>query len=127
MLALAGIAVNDTLVMVDFINRRRAAGSSLIEAVTESGTNRFRPIFLTSVTTFVGLTPLIFDPSIQAKFLIPMAVSLAFGVLFATGVTLFLVPCAVLAGDDLSRISQALSGWYLKPFKSPPASGENQD
>ena len=118
MLALAGIAVNDTLVMVDFINRRCAAGSSLLEAVAESGTNRFRPIFLTSVTTFVGLTPLIFDPSIQAKFLIPMAVSLAFGVLFATGVTLLLVPCAVLAGDDISRVCTSFSAWYTKPFKS---------
>ncbi|MDF1841765.1 MAG: efflux RND transporter permease subunit [Rubripirellula sp.] len=118
MLALAGIAVNDTLVLVDFINRRCAAGTSLFEAVAESGTSRFRPIFLTSVTTFVGLTPLIFDPSIQAKFLIPMAVSLAFGVLFATGVTLFLVPCAVLAGDDISRGCRSFSAWYATPFKS---------
>ena len=70
MLALAGIAVNDTLVMVDFINRRCAAGTSLFEAVADSGTSRFRPIFLTSVTTFVGLTPLIFDPSIQGILII---------------------------------------------------------
>ena len=126
MLALAGIAVNDTLVMVDFINRRCAAGSSLFEAVAESGTNRFRPIFLTSVTTFVGLTPLIFDPSIQAKFLIPMAVSLAFGVLFATGVTLFLVPCAVLAGDDMTRAFRSFSAWYTKPFKSPQTTTDGQ-
>ena len=126
MLALAGIAVNDTLVMVDFINRRCAAGSSLLEAVAESGTNRFRPIFLTSVTTVVGLTPLIFDPSIQAKFLIPMAVSLAFGVLFATGVTLFLVPCAVLAGDDISRSCRSFAAWYTKPFKSPQTTADRQ-
>ena len=126
MLALAGIAVNDTLVMVDFINRRCAAGNSLLEAVAESGTNRFRPIFLTSVTTFVGLMPLIFDPSIQAKFLIPMAVSLAFGVLFATGVTLFLVPCAVLAGEDLSRACRSFSAWYTKPFKSPMTTADRQ-
>ena len=118
MLALAGIAVNDTLVMVDFINRRCESGASLFDAVAESGTNRFRPIFLTSVTTFVGLTPLIFDPSIQAKFLIPMAVSLAFGVLFATCVTLFLVPCAVLAGDDVSRVCRSVWVWQTAPFKS---------
>lgn len=121
MLALAGIAVNDTLVMVDFINRRCDSGTSLSDAVAESGTNRFRPIFLTSVTTFVGLTPLIFDPSIQAKFLIPMAVSLAFGVLFATCVTLFLVPCAVLAGDDVSRICRSVWVWQTAPFKSQRA------
>ncbi|MEM6469379.1 MAG: efflux RND transporter permease subunit [Planctomycetota bacterium] len=118
MLALAGIAVNDTLVMVDFINRRRAEGIDLVDAALQSGVRRFRPIFLTSITTFVGLTPLIFDPSIQAQFLIPMAVSLAFGVLFATGVTLFLVPCAVLAGDDLGRAIRGTFSWYCKPFQN---------
>lgn len=118
MLALAGIAVNDTLVMVDFINRRRADGMALRDAALAAGVNRFRPIFLTSITTFVGLTPLIFDPSIQAQFLIPMAVSLAFGVLFATAVTLYLVPCAVMAGDDVTRAIRATTNWYWKPFQS---------
>lgn len=117
MLALAGIAVNDTLVMVDFVNRGRRNGVPLLESVIQSGVRRFRPIFLTSVTTFVGLVPLIFDPSIQGQFLIPMAVSLAFGVLFATAVTLFLVPCAILFGDDIGRGIKLSLNWYFQPFR----------
>jgi Cu/Ag efflux pump CusA len=74
----------------------------------------------------VGLAPLIFDPSIQAKFLIPMAVSLAFGVLFATGVTLVLVPCAVMVGDDVSRACRSVSKWYTKPFKSTQTTADRQ-
>ncbi|TWT54916.1 Multidrug resistance protein MdtB [Rubripirellula amarantea] len=116
MLALAGIAVNDTLVMVDFINRKQATGVSLLDAALEAGGKRFRPIFLTSITTFVGLLPLMMDDSIQAQFLIPMAVSLAFGVLFATGITLFLVPCAVMAGDDVGRRIKAIARWYMSPL-----------
>ena len=117
MLALAGIAVNDTLVMVDFINRRREDGADLLSAALEAGGRRFRPIFLTSVTTFMGLTPLMLDDSIEAAFLIPMAVSLAFGVLFATAVTLYLVPCAVMAGDDLRRGLLAVGRWYASPVR----------
>ena len=101
MLALAGISVNDTLVMVDYVNRRLTEGASLREAALDAGARRFRPILLTSVTTFVGLLPLLMDRSLQAQFLIPMAVSLAFGVLFATAVTLYLVPCSLLLGQDL--------------------------
>ena len=102
-LALAGISVNDTLVMVDYVNRRLAEGKSLREAALDAGARRFRPIMLTSVTTFVGLLPLLMDRSLQAQFLIPMAVSLAFGVLFATAVTLYLVPCSLLLGQDIRR------------------------
>ncbi|WP_261340241.1 efflux RND transporter permease subunit [Rhodopirellula sallentina] len=116
MLALAGIAVNDTLVMVDFINRRRASGVSLMDAALEAGGRRFRPIFLTSITTFVGLLPLMLDESIQAQFLIPMAVSLAFGVLFATAITLYMVPCAVLVGADLFEATKSLGRWYWTPL-----------
>lgn len=116
MLALAGIAVNDTLVMVDFINRRCAAGASLTDAALEAGGKRFRPIFLTSITTFVGLLPLMLDESIQAQFLIPMAVSLAFGVLFATAITLYMVPCAVLMGADFARALSAAARWYWNPL-----------
>jgi multidrug efflux pump subunit AcrB len=116
MLALAGIAVNDTLVMVDFINRRQAAGMSLLDAALEAGGKRFRPIFLTSITTFVGLLPLMMDDSIQAQFLIPMAVSLAFGVLFATTITLYLVPCAVMAGADIGNWLKAAWRWLYAPF-----------
>lgn len=121
MLALAGIAVNDSLVMVDFINRRRREGATLKEAAQEAGARRFRPIMLTSVTTFVGLLPLMMDRSLQAQFLIPMAVSLAFGVLFATIVTLFLLPCSLLLGDDIRRALSRLRSWYFRPFQAADA------
>lgn len=101
MLALVGVVVNDSLVLVDYINKKRAAGVSLIEAVHTAGGARFRPIILTSLTTFAGLTPLIFEKSTQAQFLIPMAVSLGFGILYATLVTLFLVPANYLVLEDL--------------------------
>lgn len=118
MLALAGVAVNDTLVLVDYINRRRASGCSLMDAALEAGVRRFRPIMLTSITTFAGLTPLMMDRSLQAQFLIPMAVSLAFGVLFATVITLYLVPCAMLAAEDIRRIFAKLKHWYFRPFRT---------
>ena len=94
--ALTGVVVNDSLVMVDFINRYRSEGNSIKDAVLEAGPRRFRPIFLTSLTTFVGLIPLILEKSTQAKFMIPMAVSLSFGVLFATAITLLLVPVSYI-------------------------------
>ena len=103
MLALAGVVVNDSLVMVDYINRRRDQGLTLRAAALEAGARRFRPIMLTSVTTFVGLVPLLMERSLQAQFLIPMAVSLGFGVLFATMITLYLIPCALLTAQDLGR------------------------
>ncbi len=116
MLALAGVAVNDTLVLVDYVNRRREQGVSLKEAALEAGVRRFRPIMLTSVTTFAGLLPLMMERSLQAQFLIPMAVSLAYGVLFATAVTLFLVPCAMLAAEDCRLWLVSFRDWYLRPF-----------
>jgi multidrug efflux pump subunit AcrB len=116
MLALAGISVNDTLVMVDYINRRRNEGATLREATLEAGSRRFRPIILTSVTTFAGLLPLMMDRSLQAQFLIPMAVSLAFGVLFATVITLYLIPCALLIADDFWKAITLFSSWYSRPF-----------
>jgi multidrug efflux pump subunit AcrB len=82
--------------MVDFINRYRSEGNTIMDAVLEAGPRRFRPIFLTSLTTFVGLVPLLFEKSTQAKFMIPMAVSLSFGVIFATVITLLLVPVGYL-------------------------------
>jgi multidrug efflux pump subunit AcrB len=90
--ALTGVVVNDSLLMIDFINRARREGMEARRAVVESGVRRFRPIMLTSITTFAGLTPLLLEKSLQAKFLIPMATSLAFGVLFATSITLILIP-----------------------------------
>ncbi len=118
-LALAGISVNDTLVMVDYVNRRRGEGATLATAALEAGAKRFRPIMLTSVTTFAGLMPLMMDRSLQAQFLIPMAVSLAFGVIFATSVTLYLVPCALLAADDVRRGLAVFRRWYARPFTDP--------
>lgn len=101
MVAVSGVVVNDNLVMVDYINRKRRAGVEMIQAIRESGAARFRPIVLTSATTFVGLAPLMLESSVQAQFLIPMAVSLAFGVLFATFVTLILVPSSYYILEDL--------------------------
>ena len=90
--ALSGIVVNDSLVMMDYINRNRLNGDGVFEAALNAGPVRFRAILLTSLTTFMSVLPLIFEKSIQAKFLVPMAVSLGFGVLFSTAVTLILVP-----------------------------------
>lgn len=92
MLALTGVVVNDSLVLVDYINKQLAKGMDRKEAVLSAGVRRLRPIMLTSLTTFVGLMPIIFDKSTQAQFLIPMGVSLGFGILFATFVTLVMVP-----------------------------------
>ena len=93
LIALAGVVVNDSLIMVDFINTARREGQDTITAVVESGVQRFRAIILTSLTTAGGLMPIMLEKSLQAKMVIPMAVSLAFGILFATVITLFLVPC----------------------------------
>ena len=104
MLALGGVVVNDSLVMVDYINRRRKKGVTGLEAARTSGAARFRPIILTSLTTFGGLYPLIRLESTHAQFLIPMAVSLGFGILFATCITLFLVPVNYLILEDLRNL-----------------------
>ena len=104
MLALSGVVVNDSLVLVDFVNRMRASGMPLQEAVRMAGAARFRAVMLTSLTTFCGLMPLIFEKSTQAQFLIPMAVSLGFGILFATLITLFIVPVNYLVLEDVGRL-----------------------
>ncbi len=90
--ALTGVVVNDSLIMIDFINRARRDGMDMRTAVIESGIRRFRPILLTSLTTFAGLTPLLLEKSLQARFLVPMATSLGFGVVFSTFITLILIP-----------------------------------
>jgi len=100
MVAVSGVVVNDNLVLMSYINGQREKGHSVFIAVCDAGKKRFRPILLTSLTTFVGLTPLILETSIQAQFLIPMAVSLAFGVLFATFISLLLVPATYLLLDQ---------------------------
>jgi len=104
MVALTGVVVNDSLILIDLINRERAGGASLSRAVIESGVRRFRPIMLTTATTFLGLTPMIFETSMQAQFLKPMAVSLAFGIVFATAITLVLVPALYRILEDLRVI-----------------------
>jgi len=100
MMALIGVVVNDSLVLVDFINKRRLAGEQLLTAVLTAGQSRFRPVMLTSLTTFIGLMPLLFEKATQAQFLIPMAVSLGFGIIFATFITLVLVPVNYLLVED---------------------------
>ena len=125
-LALAGVVVNDSLVMVDFINKRVRAGDDLRQAVIESGTRRFRPIFLTSITTFAGLMPLLFDRSLQAQFLIPMATSLAFGILFATAITLYLIPSSYIAAEDIRGLLGKAWVWWRYPSGKPQPPEEAQ-
>ncbi|MBA6362144.1 efflux RND transporter permease subunit, partial [Colwellia sp. BRX8-8] len=104
-LAAAGVVVNDSLVMVDYVNNARKSGVKLKDAVIHAGTKRFRAIMLTSITTFIGLVPIIFfEVSAQAQIVIPMAISLAFGVLFATIVTLVLIPSLYLIIEDMKKI-----------------------
>ncbi len=106
LVALAGVVVNDSLIMMDFINRARATGMGMREAVIESGTQRFRAIILTSFTTAVGLMPIMFETSVQAQSLVPMAISVSFGILFATLITLFLIP-------SLYVLQQNFLNWLL--------------
>ncbi len=101
--ALSGIVVNDSLILIDFINRAHRNGMTVVEAVMESGRSRFRPVLLTSVTTIAGLFPLLLERSFQAQFLIPMAVSISFGLLAATLLTLLYVPALYLIVDDVVR------------------------
>ncbi len=108
MVGLSGVVVNDSLVLIYRTNRLRKQGNSAYEAITQAGPMRFRAIILTSLTTFAGLTPMLLERSIQAKFLIPMAISLGFGVLFATMVTLLLVPCSYMILDDIHNIIKAI-------------------
>ena len=109
-IAAAGVVVNDSLVMVDYINNSRKQGVPLKAAVIEAGGRRFRAILLTSLTTFIGVTPIILETSMQAKMVIPMAVSLGFGVLFATVVTLVLIPCIYLMLEDIKTKVRGLFG-----------------
>jgi len=103
-LALSGVVINDSLVFIDFANQGLRDGKSHKEAVVEAGIQRFRPILLTTVTTFGGLAPMIFETSRQARFLIPMAISLGFGILFATFITLVMLPSLYLLAADLKGL-----------------------
>jgi multidrug efflux pump subunit AcrB len=113
LIALAGVVVNDSLVMVDFINKARQNGSAVRTAVIESGTQRFRAIILTSLTTAAGLMPIMLEKSVQAQFVIPMAISLSFGIIFATVITLFLVPALYLLQIDFGHRVRSLKNLLL--------------
>lgn len=113
-IALAGVVVNDSLVLVDFINQRVADGMEKLNAVVEAGQARFRAVILTSLTTFLGLLPIQLETSIQSEFIKPMAISVGYGILFATGVTLFLVPILFYIARDISLLFQT------KPTETTP-------
>ena len=125
LIALSGVVVNDSLIMVSYINQKRAEHVDLYTAVREAGVSRFRPILLTSLTTFIGLAPLMLERSFDAEFLLPMAVSLAYGVLFATFITLILVPIEYLILDDIGRGMRRLfrrdSADDVPPLSGAPA------
>jgi len=112
-IALAGVVVNDSLILIDFVNRARAEGIARLEAVKDAARQRFRPIILTSLTTAAGLAPIMAETSTQAQYVIPMAISLSFGIIFATVITLFLVPCLYLLQEDLGRGMRSLRDFLL--------------
>ncbi len=120
MMALSGVVVNDSLVMVHFMNKQVKEGMPLEEAVRVAGVRRFRPILLTSLTTFFGLAPLMFESHPTASFLIPMAISLGWGIVFATTITLVLVPVLVLIYDDITRA-------FYKIYNIEPHASEEED
>ncbi len=122
LVAAAGVVINDSLVMTDYINQARAEGVKLKEAVIEAGCARFRAITLTSITTFAGVMPIIFETSLQARFVIPMAVSLGFAVLFATLITLVLVPALYIILTDMQGAGSRLKA----KIRRKPKSGDNQ-
>ena len=100
-IALSGVVINDSLIMIDYANRRRKENATAFEAISQAGVRRFRPILLTTLTTFGGLMPLIFEKSLQAQYIIPMAISLGFGILFSTAIILVLIPCLYLILEDI--------------------------
>ena len=126
LVALTGVVVNDSIVLIDAANELRRGGMSASEAIHAAGVRRFRPILLTSSTTFFGLTPMIFETSVQARFLVPMAVSLGFGVAFATTITLILIPSVYMLVEDLRGIFgstdvHAAASEPVVPDAEPPA------
>ncbi|HEX42881.1 MAG TPA: efflux RND transporter permease subunit [Phycisphaerales bacterium] len=103
--ALCGVVINDSLVLIDYANRLMQAGLGPFEAIHQAGVRRFRPILLTTLTTFGGLAPMIFETSRQARFMIPMAISLGFGILFATVISLLIVPCLFLMAENVREFT----------------------
>lgn len=119
-IALAGVLVNDSLILVDFVNRSRATGLNLNLAIRQAGKKRFRAIILTSLTTFLGLAPILFERSLQAQFVIPMAVSLGFGILFGTFITLLLIPTIYAIAVDIRRFFSFSRDNDSTPSTPPP-------
>jgi multidrug efflux pump subunit AcrB len=114
-IALTGVVVNDSLIMVDFINKAKGSGMRMIDIVSQAGTQRFRAILLTSLTTFFGIFPLYFEQSLQAQFIIPMAISLGFGIVFATVITLFLIPALYLIKEDIANLFRKQTSVLQQP------------
>jgi multidrug efflux pump subunit AcrB len=113
--ALSGVVVNDSLILIDFANRRvREQGMSIHDAVLDAASQRFRPILLTTATTFGGLAPMMFERAVQARFMVPMAISLGYGILFATVITLVLVPCLYMVVEDAARFHGSVVGGLMK-------------
>lgn len=121
MVALSGVAVNDAIVYVDASNEFVRNGLAPLEAARAAGVRRFRPILLTSLTTFFGLVPMIFEPSVQARFLVPMAISLGFGVLFCTVTTLLVVPAIYLIIEDARSALSRFAAWWRDESSRAPA------
>ena len=117
-IALSGVVINAGIVMMDYANKARARGTAAFQAITQAGLRRFRPILLTMLTTFFGLSPMIFETSRQAQFLIPMAISLGYGIVFATVIMLFLIPALYLILEDVKRLVAPVG-------KPPPPSGDD--
>jgi multidrug efflux pump subunit AcrB len=113
--ALSGVVVNDSLILIDYANRLRQENASMtaFEAIHQAGVRRFRPIMLTTLTTFGGLSPMIFETSRQARFMIPMALSLGYGILFSTVITLVLVPCMYMLLDDAANLHKSIKTFAI--------------
>ncbi len=128
LIAAAGVVINDSLVMTDYVNQLRKQGVSVADSVIEAGCARVRAITLTSITTFAGVAPIMLETSLQARFVIPMAVSLGFAVLYATVITLILVPCLYLIGADIGRAFRFVFGgiwrWIKQLFVRGQQTGE---
>ncbi len=126
-IALSGVVVNDSLILVDFVNRAKRTGTPVMEAVIDGASQRFRAIILTSVTTFLGLAPIIFfEASFQAKVLVPMATSLGFGILFATAITLFLIPVLYHVWEDVRVLLRRFVNWLFDRDASDGTDGSGQ-
>ena len=120
-IALSGVVVNDSLILVDYINKEKAAGVPTIKAAIDGARVRFRPILLTSLTTFLGLAPItIFEKSLQAQLVVPMAASLAFGIVFATMITLILIPALFVILDEFKN-------WWREAWTHVMPGGKSED